>query len=125
MLEMRNNGASYQWIAKKADMTPQGVQYRLKGYAQRQSGARGNGFNIETIPYKGIYEYFASDLYLTITEFCKRAFGKENAYRAVSMRNMLMGKHDMHFTIDQVKASCKLIGKPFEYVFEKRESDDR
>ncbi len=95
MYEMRQSGATYKQIATEMGTTAQTVANRIKTYLQRQAGARGKGFNIAVIPYKGIYEYFASRYYLSIAEFCRKAFGKENAQQAMNMRNLHDVKKEM------------------------------
>ena len=117
--EMKMTGATYEEIAELCGISKQAVWYKVKSYTDKVLGKRGHSFDIELIPYKGIYEYFESDFCMSITAFCKRV-GANTGTGVATMRNFLTGKNNTRFSIDQIKAICETIGKPFEYVFEER-----
>lgn len=126
MLEMRMNGATFQEIADACGTTKQNVFDRLKLYSRRLLGVRGQGFDISTIIYEGIYEYFKDNLEETLTSFVRKVYDlKDNeSPPTVTMRNFLTGKNASRYNILQIKRMCEICGKPFEEVFKEREAND-
>ena len=123
MLEMRMNGATLQEIADVDGITKQAVQKRLKLYAKRLTGIRGQGFDISTIRYQGVYEYFKTNLEESLHSFCLKLCGDGNYSNIATMRNFLTGKSESRFNIAQIKRMCEICGKPFEEVFKERENN--
>ena len=121
MLEMRMNGKTFQEIADACGISKQGVHERLKLYAKRLAGIRGQGFDISTIKYEGLYEYFEENLEESLYSFAiKIGMGKDGG-RVATIRNFLTGKHHSRFSIPQIKKMCEVCGKPFEEVFKERD----
>lgn len=123
---MRMDGRTFQEIADFYGVSKQAVHTKLKSYTKILEGERGRAvdgrrFNINSIPYKGLYEYFKENEEETISSFSREVSGAE--YRtnfANKMRNFLTGENNSYFTIVQIKKICEIIGKSFEEAFEER-----
>ena len=120
MLQMRLNGATYQEIADASELSKQRVYQLLTTYTPELKGMRGNGFNIETIVYKGIYEHFKKNKAESLTSFAMKVFGYTNNDNIPSMRKFLLGEYNSRYTIPQMQKICEVVGMPFEKVFERR-----
>lgn len=120
ILELRKNGATYQEIADATGYTKQWINMVILKLAPELKGTRGNGFDIETIVYKGIYEHFRSDLYESITSFTKKVLGHTSNKSTSTMRDFIIGEHNSRFSITQIKKMCDITGKTFEELFERR-----
>ena len=126
IVQMRMDGKTFQEIADFCGISKQAVHQKFKSYMRFLAGERGNTvdgrrFNINDIPYKGLHEYFKENEKENVSSFCRKMHGgKENTPFATKMRNFLTGANASHFTIEQIKAMCGIVGKPFEEVFENR-----
>ena len=121
MLQMRLNGATYQEIADASGLSKQRVHMLLTTYAPELKGVRGNGFNIETIVYKGIYEYFKKNETESLSSFAMKVFGYTTKDNIPSMRKFIIGECNSRYNIPQMQKICELVGMPFEKVFERRD----
>lgn len=126
IVTMRMDGKTFQEIAEFYGVSRQAVHEKFNSYLKILDGERGksvNGkrFNINTIPYKGLYEYFERNDNESICSFCEKILGREPSNFVSKMRCFLTGKSDSHFTIAQINSMCRVVGKPFEEVFEERE----
>ncbi|MBE7039120.1 MAG: AsnC family protein [Ruminococcaceae bacterium] len=120
--EMLQNGATYQEIGDSFGISKQAVHNRITFYKRKLEGIRGHGFNIESIVYKGIYDYFKEHLNESLHSLCRKVYQRPNNSSIVKLREFLKGKHDSIFKIEQIKRLCEVIGKPFEEVFERRDT---
>ena len=130
MFELKEQGKTYKEIGEICELTRQRVYqiiraYKAGKYHGTYAGTRcysGRYFDVERIVYKGIYEHFVNSPYITVRAFTKRVFGKKY-YPALEVRisNLITGKKDSFFTVEQLNRICKVIGLPFEEVFEMRE----
>lgn len=120
ILELRKNGATYQEIADATGCTRQWINKVILRLAPELKGTRGNGFDIETIVYKGIYEHFRSDLHESITSFSRKVLGNNASKSITAMREFIKGERNAHFSITQIKKMCDITGKTFEELFERR-----
>lgn len=120
ILELRKNGATYQEIADATGCTRQWINKVILRLAPELKGTRGNGFDIETIVYKGIYEHFKSDLHESITSFTKKVLGHTSEGSITKMREFIIGEHNSRFSIPQIKKMCDITGTTFEELFERR-----
>ena len=121
MLEMRINGATFQEIADICGISKQDAHERINRYFKKVvNSKRGKNFTCDEIIYEGIYEHFMRDENESVTSFAVKVFGC-NGSRASTTRNFITGKNETHFTINQIKKMCEIVGKPFEEVFKERE----
>ena len=110
MFELRVSGMTFQEIAEISGISRQAVHEKVKRYALKLTGIRGQGFDISTIVYEGIYEHFKRNLYETLSGFSKAVYGyTEQCGRGkeATMRNFLQGKHASRFNIAQIKKDVR------------------
>lgn len=122
MLEMRMKGATFQEIADKCEISRQAVHERLKLYTKRLMGERGQGFDISTIIFEGIYQYFNENIEESLCSFAEKLYGYKCS-RADVLKNCFQGKNKSKFSIPQIKRMCEICGKPFEEVFKERDAE--
>lgn len=124
MLQMRIDGATYQEIADVYGISRQAVHYALKKYKERLVGeVRGRRFRCNDIKYTGIYEYFKANKKETVSSFAIKVFNihtYNSGAISQKIRNFITGRNESHFTIEQIKRMCEIVGKPFEEVFKER-----
>lgn len=123
MLEMRVNGATLQEIADKYGVTRQAIHQTLKCYTDRLSGKR-FGLDVNKIIYKGIAEHFLTHPEESMSSFSRKIFGYFEGIRPRDLRKNMFGEHEMYLSINQIKRICKVVGKPFEEVFELRGEEE-
>lgn len=127
IVKMRMDGRTFQEIADYYGTTKQAVHTKFRSYLKILDGERGRTvagkrFNINRIPYKGLYEHFREKETETISSFALKVSGSEAATNFIQkMKTFLNGTHNALFKIDQIKRMCEIVGKPFEEVFEERE----
>lgn len=119
MLKMRMDGATFQEIADRYGISRQAVHQSLKHYTDRLEGKR-YALNVDKIIYKGIAEFFLDNPEESVTSFSRKVLGQGTA----NLKRGLIGENEMHFTINQIKKICNIIGKPFEEVFELRGDEE-
>ena len=122
MYEMWERGITYQKIADEAGITKQAVYQRLLYYRHKIIGFRGKGFNINTIVYQGIYDWFKENFDASLYSLVYKVFGHSDGATMTRFRYFLIGKHDSHFKIEHIKRLCEITGKPFEEVFKRRDA---
>lgn len=124
MYEMHfNDGLSFTDIADKCGISKQAVQQDVKRYALYISGKRGRRFNINTIVYQGIYDYFLDHPQETLLSLTKKLkINDQNGF--VNFRRFITGQNDVKVKISLIKKVCDVICKPFEEVFVERRTED-
>ena len=126
MHKMKLEGKTYTEIGEACGISRQQANYLLIHYDESLKGMRGNGFDINTIIYKGLYEHFRDNLYESITSFAKKVYGHTATSAVSTMRTFLNGKHkEARFTVPMIKRMCEVTGKSFEELFELREEGDK
>ena len=123
MLEMRNNGATYQEIADTVGCSKQYVHQCLAKSKPEIKFMRGKGFCIKRIVYKGIYDHFVRNPEESVTSFAKKVFGHGNANGIDVIRKFITGVHDSYFNLTHIKRMCEVTGLTFEELFERRDTD--
>ena len=124
MYQMRLDGKTYREIGEACGVTRQQANYILLHYDEALKGIRGHGFDIDTIIYKGLYEYFRKNLYESVTSFTKKVYGNAATSAVITMRNFLTGKYkDSRFTVPVIKRICEVTGMSFEEVFAIRDKE--
>jgi hypothetical protein len=118
---MRLDGRTLQEIADHEGISKQAVYEKLETYKRKMAGARGHGFNINTIVYNGIYEHFAKNQHETVSSFAEKVYGTARGGHSATVRSFNQGERQSRFTIDQIKKICDIVGKSFEETFELRE----
>ena len=122
MYEMLQSGSTYQEIGDSFGISRQAVHQRIIFYKRKVEGIRGHSFNIDDIVYKGIYEWFKEHLNESLCSLCRKVYQKPNNSSIVKLRGFVKGEHDSVFDIEHIKRLCEVIGKPFEEVFERRDT---
>ena len=125
MYEMRMSGVPYQEIADICGMSKQGAWDKVNRYMKKNNlerNLRGHNFNIESIIYKGIYDYFKANREETILSFANKIYGDGDKGKnfAEKIRRHIKGERDAWFKVDEIKNICRVVGKPLEEVFEER-----
>lgn len=121
MLEMRMDGATYQEIGDKFNISRQGAHQIVSNYCNAITGVRGQGFNVRNIKYEAIRDYFLNNLEESVTSFTEKIFGSNCGSKIQTMKNFLTGKSDSRFTVTQIKRICEIVGSTFEEVFKESE----
>lgn len=117
--QMRDEGMTFREIGEHFGVSRQSVCEIYYKHTKAVKGMRGNGFKIDTIVYKGIYEHFKDNLSETITSFSKKIYGYSSNKECL-VRKFLIGEHQSIFKISQIKKMCEITGKTFEELFEER-----
>lgn len=138
MINMRAKGATFKEIANIAGVSKQCVQQNISAYMERRSylidrptqlrvnGMRGSKLCIEDIVYTGIYEYFRDNPDESLTSFTCRVYGNDNTHTNIErMRRLIKGGCDSAMPISIYKKICRIVGKPFEEVFEERDIEEK
>lgn len=127
LIDMRENGATYQEIADAVGISKQRVhQIMLKNFPEMK-GMRRNHFDIERIIYKGIYDYFKSHPYESLASFIRKIYG-HYGNEAKKIKGFITGASNKTFyTVSQIQRMCEITGSSFEELFALREdkSNDR
>ena len=115
VVKMRVNGATYKEIADAFDVSVYFVRKKLAPYSNEiKPHKRGRTLCLNQIIYKGIKDHFTNNKSETITSLCEKV-----GVQSATLGNCIRGKTDTYFTIPQIKRMCKIVGKPFEEVFER------
>lgn len=121
MFEMRKSGATYQAIADSCGISKQAVYQRIYHYVRKQNGIRGKGFDINKIPYQGLYDWFNENVGESVSSLCDKVFGNNCKNRCYKFRYFIIGKHDSAFKVEHLKKLCEVTGKSFEDLFKRRD----
>ena len=119
MIEKRKKGATYQEIADDVGLSKQRVNKIVTEHAPELKGMRGNRFDIERIIYKGIYDYFKSHPYESLSSFVGKIYGY-TGNEISTIRDFITGAHTSRLTIERIRKICEITGKTFEELFELR-----
>ena len=123
MFEMRKSGATYQEIADKCGTSKQAVYSRLRYYVRKVNGIRGKGFDINQIPYQGLYDWFNENMGESVSSLCEQVFGTNNKNHLYKFKYFMLGKHDSQFKVAHIKRLCEVTGKSFEELFKRRDEE--
>lgn len=121
--QLRDEGKTFKEIADIAGVSKQAINRSLHLYERKLSGIRGKNFNINNIVFKGIYEHFLNDFDESILGFCRKLKGRHDGRYMDTIRRLITGGNNVRLSIPQIKEICKVVGKPFEEVFEVRENE--
>lgn len=85
---------------------------------------RGKKFDLNLIKYDAIREWFEKNETETVSSFSQKVFATEyqGGERSQLMANFIADRHEVFFTVKQIRRMCEVIGKPFEEVFKESES---
>ena len=119
--ELYQNGSTYREIADRYGITRQTVAQRLKYYKRKVAGIRGHNFDINKIVYQGIYDWFREHYYESLSSLSKKIYGYYRPCELTKLRSFLIGEHETHFNVEQIKRMCELTGKSFEELFQRRD----
>ena len=114
MFEMRKSGATYQAIAEHCGISKQAVYQRIYHYVRKQNGIRGKGFDINKIPYQGLYDWFNENVGESVSSLCEKVFGNNCKNRYYKFRYFIIGKHDSSFKVSQLQRLCEVTDKSLE-----------
>lgn len=119
IIEKRKNGATYQEIADAVGISKQRVHRIMLKNSPEMKGMRRNHFDIERIIYKGIYDYFKSHPYESLSSFVVRIYGYTGNYIS-TIRDFITGVCTSRLSVERIRKICEIVGMPFEKVFERR-----
>ncbi len=122
LYEWRQRGATYQEMADAEGISRQAVHQKVKAHERKLMGKRGriNGFNINKIVYKGIYEYFRDNVDETVYGFTQKVFG-HSQQKIQCVKRFLLGESESLFKVHHVPNMMEATGKSFDELFELRE----
>lgn len=115
MLLWREQGLTYQEIADRCGISKQRV-HQIIGVVRK------NNVDIESIVYKGIYDYMKENSKITYSTLYSKISGGNSSENAIkNFRVFLHNSADEgKLNIKQIKRLIKLTGKSFEELFERR-----
>lgn len=115
MLLWREQGLTYQEIADRCGISKQRV-HQIIGVVRK------NNVGIESIVYKGIYDYMKENSKITYSTLYSKISGGNSSENAIkNFRVFLHNSADEgKLNIKQIKRLIKLTGKSFEELFERR-----
>lgn len=115
MLLWREQGLTYQEIADRCGISKQRV-HQIIGRVRK------NNVDIESIVYKGVYDYMKENSQITYSTLYSKISGGNCSKNAIkNFRVFLHNSADEgKLNIKQIKRLIKLTGKSFEELFERR-----
>ena len=116
LLQMRNEGKTYEEIAKEFGVTRQAVW----GYLGQK---RRNQSIYDNIPFQGLYEIFRDNPGLTINRFVLQALHKNDKTTQARYWNLLTRK-EAAFKISEIKKILEHTGLTFEQLFAERTDNE-
>ncbi len=125
LLKMRMEGKTIREIADDYGVSYQAVQQKLQSYTQTLVETRMRRIDISKIKYKGIYEHFMENPFENYTSFAEKITSRRNSTLTHKIKVSFQGENESTFTIAQIKAMCKIVGKSFEETFEEYQNSDR
>ena len=115
------SGMTHKQIADIYGVSTSCVAETIKRYNLKQSlDTRGRKLDLNKIKYKHIYNHFKKNVDETCTSLTRKVYGHAQRYAIQNMANFLYGKHEVKFTVEQIRNLCATIGKPFEELLEER-----
>ena len=121
LIDMRENGATYQEIADAVGMSKQRVNKIIAKNAPELKCIRGHHFDIEQIVYKGIYDHFKNNPHESLASFIKKLYGYYGN-EAKKIKGFITGTSNKTlYTVPQIQKMCEVTGKTFEELFALRE----
>ena len=118
MIEMRNEGHTYQEIADVFGISKQAVHSYIKKAKERHLR---HDKECERIVYQGIYELFKSDPKMNYTRFTTLIYGKYYRKRVPAVKSLVTGENESRLPLRVYQRICEICGKPFEQTFKRRE----
>lgn len=122
MFEMRKGGATYQAIADKCGISKQAVYRRIYSYVRKINGIRGHGFDINQIPYQGLYDWFNENMGESVYSLYSKVFDTFSKERLAKFRYFIKGEHDSQMKLKHIQKLCEVTGKSFEELFKRRDT---
>jgi predicted transcriptional regulator len=110
--EMRENGATYEEIAKAFGVTRQAVAAAIGKIRKFPK-------MYDEIPYKGLYDFFKENSRIEINSFCWKALKINDKSCYERYRRLLHGE-DVKLSISEIKKIIAYTGKSFEELFAER-----
>ena len=116
LLKMRDEGKTYEEIAKEFGVTRQAV-WGVLGHCRKNQSLYDN------IPYQGFYEIFKTNPQLTIGRFILTVLHKQGRSIQQNFTNLLTGKTKL-IKIDDIKKISDYTGLTFEQLFAERTTNE-
>ncbi len=117
MIEMRNEGHTYQEIADVFGISKQAVHSYIKKAKERHLR---HDKECEKIVFQGIYDFFKAEPKMNYTKFTILIYGYKGK-KVADIRNFITGVHESKFPLIIHQRICEICGKPFEQTFKRRE----
>jgi len=118
LVEMRMKGATIREIASVYGVSYQAVQQKLQSYTHDLLEIKMRKVDLSEIKYKGISDYFMENPFESYSSFGEKVTKHRNSKFVSKIKASFRGEHESTFTIAQIKAICKIVGKSFEETFE-------
>lgn len=115
VFEMRKAGMTYKAIADRYGVSRQYIQQVAPASVARKSHAE-----IETIPYKGIYQFLKENPRLSLVGFYRAITGGAYRNSTERVRNVIHGREDCRLSITEIRRLLEITGMTFDELFEKR-----
>lgn len=117
MIEMRNEGHTYQEIADVFGISKQAVHSYIKKAKERHLR---HDKECEKIVFQGIYDFFKAEPKMNYTKFTILIYGYKGK-KVADIRNFITGVHESKFPLIIHQRICEICGTSFEDTFKLRE----
>lgn len=117
MIEMRNEGHTYQEIADVFGISKQAVHSYIKKAKERHLR---HDKECEKIVFQGIYDFFKAEPKMNYTKFTILIYGYKGK-KVADIRNFITGVHESKFPLIIHQRICEICGTSFEDTFKRRE----
>lgn len=117
MIEMRNEGHTYQEIADVFGISKQAVHSYIKKAKERHLR---HDKECEKIVFQGIYDFFKAEPKMNYTKFTILIYGHKGK-KVANIRNFITGVHESKFPLIIHQRICEICGTSFEDTFKRRE----
>lgn len=117
MIEMRNEGHTYQEIADVFGISKQAVHSYIKKAKERHLR---HDKECEKIVFQGIYDFFKAEPKMNYTKFTILIYGHKGK-NVADIRNFITGVHESQFPLIIYQRICEICGTSFEDTFKRRE----
>lgn len=117
---LREQGKTYQEIGEIYGVSKEAVQSAIKN-AEKHYGCRvrKENTNIEKIAYKGIYQIFENDRFMTVSKLCRICFNTTNRNTIAKTQHLMEGKNVI-LTVKNIQNLIAYSDMTFEELFEPR-----
>lgn len=117
MIEMRNEGHTYQEIADVFGISKQAVHSYIKKAKERHLR---HDKECEKIVFQGIYDFFKAEPKMNYTKFTILIYGHKGK-NVADIRNFITGVYESRLPLIILQRICEICGTSFEDTFKRRE----